>query len=481
MTISRNSLWLTLAVSVCSVLLSGCGATTNTGGGSGGTGTPLNLPPGHTFQWAEQIGNQMYTTFCPTATSCSPMNQVTSTTTDQQGNVLITGMALTELPGAVNFALTHTLFVAKYSSSGTLAWIQQFGTIDPNGFSDLYSITTDSLGNIYVGGSTTSEFPGYTNPGTMELIVAKLDPSGNILWVQQYDPNFSLFNILGETMTLTPSGQLVFGWTAIGASGSAGYQSFLYVVDPNTAQTLWQQGYAGSNEMIGLTSDSQGNLIATGESIGTFPGNATSKTAVPYVVKFNGSTGDIIWKQTFSAEMSTAQTLLSFASITTDSNNNILIGGATTTSPLGLCQGLCNLPSVNDQSAVVAKLNGATGTVMWFKGFSTGLGDGATGVTVDSNNNAFAVGFTNGSMADGFTQPTDDLFALKMDTNGNVIWAQQYGAGIWTSPGEVPYIGIKATTDTAGNLFVGGETTGALPGNSNPTGLGEAFVIKFGP
>lgn len=477
-----------LAAFVCGVLLSGCGSTTNTGGGSvggsGGTGTPLNLPAGHTFQWAEQIGNQTLTTECPTVDSCSPMNGVDGIATDLNGNVIIAGNTLTVMPGATNLLLNDTLFAAKYDTNGNRLWLQQFGPDIATGFAVLDSVTIDSTGNIYAGGYTTSSFPGYSNPGTIDLILAKLDPSGNILWVQQYETNFALLNMVGETITLTPSGQIVFGWTALGPAGGFGNQSFLYVIDPNTAMLLWQQGYVGSNGMIGVTSDSAGNLIAIGESIGSFPGNATATSPVPYAVKFNGTTGDIIWQQTFSTEMPTAQTLLEFMSIKVDGNDNVLIGGATTTNAIGLCAGLCiatNLPYIYEQSAVVAKLNGQTGSVMWFKDFSTGLGDGVTGVTVDAHNNVFAVGFTNGSMADGYTQPTDDLFALKMDTDGNVIWAQQFGAGPWTSQGLLPYIGIQATTDSSGNLFVGGESTGALPGNTNTTGLGEAFVIKFGP
>jgi hypothetical protein len=479
---------LTSIALVCGMLLAGCGATTNAGGGSGGgtgsggTSTPLYLPPGNTQRWVKQIENQTLPADCTTPSSCWPTNQVSAVATDRLGNFIIVGETLTEMPGVVDYQPNYGIFITKYDTNGNLLWILQTGPASSTGFANISSVSTDTSGNIYAGGYTTGAFPGNTNPDNeYNLLLLKIDPNGNMLYAQQYNTDLYLFNVLGASMALVPSGQIVFGWISDATSGGTGYQSFLYVINPDTAQKIWQKSYAGSNEMTAMTSDSQGNLVIVGESLGNFPGVESATTINPFAVKLNGTNGDILWQQVFTSEVPTPQTILGFFGIAADGNNDILIGGATTTNSVGLCTGICNeanLPYIYEQSAIVAKLNGQTGNVMWFKDFNTGLGDGVTGIAVDANNNAFAVGFTNGSMADGFTQPTDDLFALKIDTNANVLWAQQFGTG----PGKsLSLIGIQAATDFSGNLLVGGETTGAFPGNTNPTGLGEAFVIKFGP
>jgi hypothetical protein len=177
--------------------------------------------------------------------------------------------------------------------------------------------------------------------------------------------------------------------------------------------------------------------------------------------------------------MSNPNLFLGMDTIASDGNGNALVAGAMTTYPFGLCEGQCNYQGFpSDQSAVVAKLDSATGDLIWFKYYYTGAGEGFTGTAVDTSGNYYAVGFTNGIWADGFTQPTDDFVALKMDSNGNPIWAQQFGTGTWTT-GGAPWVGIQATTDTTGNLYVTGSTEDAFPGNTNPNQLGEAFLLKF--
>jgi Beta-propeller repeat len=466
------------------LFLVGCGGSMASSGGntsSGTTGTPLNLPAAHTQAWVQQIQNQVLPPQCPTASSCSPTNQVNAVATDSQGDAIIAGTSLTEFAGAVDFAWNHNGFVAKFDPTGKLLWTQQFGPVSSAGFDDISSVVVDSQGNSYAGGMTTGAFPGYTNPDSqIELILAKLDPNGNLLWVQQYQTGLQLTNTLGESIALTPKGQVAFGWTSASTSAASGNESFLYLVDPVTAMAVWQKSYPGQNEMMSLSSTADGNLIGVGVSMGAFPGSPTATVEAPFVVEFDGTTGTPIWQQAFSTYLSSTPSNTQFMSSAEDTAGDVLVGGASTSVSSELCEGLCDLPSTQGQSAIVAKLNGQTGEILWIKDFSTGEGDGVTGVAADPSGDMFAVGFTNGSIADGFTQPTENLFALKLSSSGTVVWAQQFGTGSWMQ-GLPPTKGIQAVSDASGNLFVAGETESAFPGISNPTNLGEAFAMKFGP
>jgi hypothetical protein len=70
---------------------------------------------------------------------------------------------------------------------------------------------------------------------------------------------------------------------------------------------------------------------------------------------------------------------------------------------------------------------------------------------------------------------------LKFDPNGQNLWARQIGNG----PPDVAAGDIQAgpslAVDMSGNIFVGNQTQGALPGFPNPNNAVEMFVAKFGP
>lgn len=467
------------------LLLSGCGVenVANT------TSTPpasLNLAAGHTQQWVEQLQNQTLTSVCPTATSCSPTNQVAGIATDAQNNIYIDGNALTDMPGITDLPFGG-VFASKYDSNGNLLWTQEFAPATSFGYAEASSIAVDSEGDTYVGGLITGDFPDYpVDAAQLKLMLVKIDPNGHILSEQQYNTNLFLFLITGESMTLLPNGQVAFGWTSASTTTGDENQSFLYVVDPNTSTAIWQKSYLGSNDLQALTSDAEGNLYATGVSLGAFPGmsylpgTTTQPSPVPFALKVQSGTGEILWQQNFSTYLAANPSNTQFNSIALDSAGNVILGGATTSPQNLLCSGLCDIPSAQGQGAIVAKIDGQTGNSLWTKSFTTGYGDGVEDVTTDASGNSFAVGFTNGAMSSVFSQPIDNLFALKLDANGDPIWVQQFGTGPWQNL-LPPTIGLRGTTDLAGDLVIGGETEGAFPGISNPTQLGEAFVIKFGP
>ena len=114
--------------------------------------------------------------------------------TDDMGNVLVAGQfALTvDLnPGGTNGILTagsfSDVFVAKYDSTGTLAWARRVGSADPT--DDIaYGLDVDGSGNVYVTGEYTDTADFDPGPGTANLIatgnsdvfITKLTATGNV-------------------------------------------------------------------------------------------------------------------------------------------------------------------------------------------------------------------------------------------------------------------------------------------------------------
>ena len=90
--------------------------------------------------------------------------------------------------------------------------------------------------------------------------------------------------------------------------------------------------------------------------------------------------------------------------------------------------------------------------------FGTPSGDSGFAVAVDASGNVYVAGSTNGDLG-GPNAGLSDGFARKYDPFGTPLWTQQFG----TSSGD--RISASAA-DASGNLYVVGETDGALDGTS---------------
>ena len=98
---------------------------------------------------------------------------------DNQGNVYITGSTEGDL--AATNAGGGDSFLAKYDPNGNQLWMQQWGT---SGSENATSIAIDSNNNLYVVENITERFDG-TNPPDTDVFLGKYDSEGNQLWMQQ--------------------------------------------------------------------------------------------------------------------------------------------------------------------------------------------------------------------------------------------------------------------------------------------------------
>ena len=102
---------------------------------------------------------------------------------DPAGNVVVTGYTTGDLDGAHAGNTTDDVFVVKFDPNGNRTWLRQFGVaaVADRG----YALATDTTGNVYVTGYTRGNLAA-TNQGDKDIYIAKLDPSGAQLWLQQF-------------------------------------------------------------------------------------------------------------------------------------------------------------------------------------------------------------------------------------------------------------------------------------------------------
>ncbi|MFH1226696.1 MAG: SBBP repeat-containing protein, partial [Planctomycetota bacterium] len=110
------------------------------------------------------------------------------------------------------------------------------------------------------------------------------------------------------------------------------------------------------------------------------------------------------------------------------------------------------------------------GNLLWLKQLGTAADDYARGIAVDTAGNSYVTGYTNGGL-DGINAGGTDLFVVKYDTNGNWQWTRQLG----TTADDEAY-GIAVDAD--GNIYAVGDTEGGLDGNTN-AGETDIFIVKY--
>jgi|GEM_PF-6063104 len=124
-----------------------------------------------------------------------------------------------------------------------------------------------------------------------------------------------------------------------------------------------------------------------------------------------------------------------------------------------------------------------TGNVLWAKGWGQPGSDWVTSVTTDASGHVYLTGhFNSTSITFGaFTLVTTgayDMFIVKLDGAGNVLWAHSAG-------GSQVDFGYSVSTDLSGNVFVAGSFSSpyVLFGATTLPNMGgsDIYLVKYGP
>ncbi|HET8538904.1 MAG TPA: SBBP repeat-containing protein [Anaeromyxobacter sp.] len=131
--------------------------------------------------------------------------------------------------------------------------------------------------------------------------------------------------------------------------------------------------------------------------------------------------------------------------------------------------------SAGGHGVFVLKIDGATGARAWALelGSSTD-GDRAEGAAVDSAGNVFVAGSTPGAMPGNESAGHVDVFVARIAPDGTLARLVQLGTAGFDAAKDV-------ALDAAGDLYVAGQTSGALPGNVPPVNVSDAFLARLLP
>lgn len=410
----------------------------------------------------DSAGNLQWTKLVGSAGTASGYSMALNSS---DSGVVIAGSTTSALStGAISNGNTDS-FVASYDGDGNQTWETQIPTLSNN---QAASVSVDSTGNVYIGGSVTGVLgAGQTSSGGSDAYVTKLSSSGKIVYEQQFGTSGS--DSVAATAS-TSDGGLVVASTQNGeayitkyangdATGTPEWTVDVGALNNGQLSGLAVSGnqiyLAGSSSNAALTANGQASVAnaASGNS-DAFVFNVTDNgtTATPNYVSYVGTSG-----------------VDKAGGLTVGSDGTVYLTGSTTGTFAGQTRNVQNTPNT-----FVTALNSA-GAVQWTNQYG--------GLDGQSSGQSIAIDPNGASVLDALGLPRGTL-----DTNQSVDLASQttlrtgdsFGIDIEGTGGRKINISIAAG-ETMQSLAtkIDGELLNAGSAKVTYTNGGEALQITM--
>ena len=234
-----------------------------------------------------------------------------------------------------------------------------------------------------------------------------------------------------------------------------------------TQTNLIQFGDDGSDSMEEIVCGPDGYLYVTGKATSDWNNNHTVVEPHVYgedvvIAKINPITYAVEWA-THMGSVPSGSSYDYSRSMVLDASGNIYISGYTGST-------FSNLSALDTEGdGFVAKFN-SVGQLVWVT-HEGPVNDGSVyGVAVDNNGNVYGAGSGTGSIHGQTTIGGEDLFIVKYDGSGTVIWTKQFGST------NTDY--HRAAVLKGNFLYTTGYTAGAIGLETN-TGGEDVFIAKY--
>ena len=344
-------------------------------------------------------------------------------------------------------------FVIKLNAQGEKQWLKQFGTASDD---FLEGIVIDNDGKIILTGCTKGSFTTETNGGDCDILVLKLEDSGEIVWSLQ-----------------------------VGAEQADNYD---FITDTS-----------GFDTCLKVASDANGNIYCGGFTQGSLADTIEVNEGNQdlFVMKINSS-GTIQWITQLGSTVKAfedADTVNeeSCSDIAVSSDGSSIYCAGSTYSSLG--EEHSEILGAADKDSFLLKLN-SSGEISWLKQLGkisqesseNSADDYFYSIALNSNGDPICAGSTNGSMGeDNSANNNYDILLMKFDQdNGNILWKKQLGAttkdlGFSSADNTQDDECYALYIDKNDYIYCGGSTIGNLGDFAADENFGEydAFIMKF--
>ncbi|MDP4266381.1 MAG: T9SS type A sorting domain-containing protein [Bacteroidota bacterium] len=421
-------------------------------------------------------------------------DEAKAVTTDKSGNVLVTGyfrssnitFGLTTLNQNGN----DDIFLVKYNSKGNVLWAKSAGGKNDD---EAYAIATDNQGYTYVAGAFKSSSLSFgtwnlNTKGSYDMFIAKYDQNGNVIWAKSFGgPGDEQIN----TITTDSLNNIYIGGTfnssslTIGATtfNNKGGNDIILIKLDYKGNILNSKAFGGNND------DNLNNIKVSADNKIFLTGNFKSDTLFfdnisllnhgnndAFITKLNDKLSSI-WAKSFGGIADEYSNALNI-----DKDGNLVITGSFVSSSLVIGNDMLNKQGSYD--IFVSKID-SSGKFIWSKSAGGEGTDIATGITSDINNNIYISGYYTSSIiyfdsiskVNSGSLSSDGLIA-KFDSKGKVIWMKTLGG---TSNDYAYDISVNNTGD---KMYITGSfsSNDIYFGNINLINNGnlDTYIAKLG-
>jgi len=380
------------------------------------------------------------------------------------------------------------LFLAKLNPNGTFLWSLSAGGFE---YDSAHAVTADGQGNVYLAGGFSSDSIGFggsilynTGAVTSDAFISSFDPNGSLIWNKSIGGInsekacgvYSDFagNICLAGLFMSPSITV----DSITFTNTSASNDIFLIQYNSTGNLIWATKLSGSLEDIstdvtigpGGTIYSIGYFLSPELNLGS--GSLTNfGKSMTFITRY-ANNGTLIWADPIVYPYNNDNSW----DIATDSNRNSFVTGWFRSSSLHF--DTFEVKNTNTVYDLFIVKYDSMGSVKWANG-AVGKGvDYGTSLCIDPFDNLYVTGYFADTITFGsVTLPgPGNIFITKIDNNGNILWAKEYGDGSIT---------YDICTDLDGNIYVAGwfSTSTSMFGsftltNSAPN-YSEIFIMKL--
>ena len=396
------------------------------------------------------------------------------------------------------FTLCCSLFASLTAGAQSWEWaVNATGASGTDGNVPI-AIATDPWGNVYMLGSFdcgTITFGSITlsNSDTSiwpsDMVLVKYSPAGNVIWAKylcdcQRKQGLSMAcDVAGNVYVAGDFGipTITFGSTTL---TNVSFDDAFLVKYDSSGTAVWAKSAGGTGSDFGrqVTTDHTGNVYLTGTfsspslAIGSYTLTNTGNVAV-FIAKYD-SDGDLLWARCTGGSHGEDA-----AATAVDTWGNVYVAGDFSGNTIAAGPYvLVNADTTSTSYDLFLIKYDPSGNLLWARRDGGGSSEDALSITTDPSGNVYVTGFfydsvlTFGSTTLTCAAATPyNSFLVKYDSSGNPLWAKSAGDSVLAR-------GNFVTTDAAGNIYLNGTffspaTFGAT--TLTNTGGWDIFLVKY--
>ncbi len=326
-------------------------------------------------------------------------------------------------------------YLVKVGADGKLAWAQTFGALRDDTANavavrgDTVVVVGNFLDEIKLGEFTKK------SAGSDDAFVAAFDKDGGIVWTW----NFGGIDSDGaNAIVAAPDGGWIiggsfsdtaqFGQTSLKTRGGTDAM-LIKLAASGDLEWVKQFGGAYQDTITHLAVDGQGNIVVQGQfkDVSDWGGKnmlrAGGGSDVDVVMAKYDLNGDHLWSSRFGNAFNDVA-----GGVTIDPAGNItMVGSFDKSASFGDGD---EHTSLGESDIFVARFT-PSGKLEWAHTYGADREDIANGVGSDAAGNTVTTGWFQGTVDFGkgplTSKGNKDVFALKLDAKGGVVWAQSFG------------------------------------------------------